>query len=173
MKRVLVLLTIAFMSSAASKDRLALKKYALPNGTTSTATIRFPKDNLRLSIIEGDAQYYGIMRDKSCRSTQTLAFYNAGIGRKNDEKSVILEAGHPVRVLANIAKESTGGYQYERVYQCRNLVEFTPVANKKYVILQTSDNRKIDFSCELAVVEEGSGLPPADFRHLPPPVCDN
>lgn len=172
MKRALVLLTIAFMSCAASKDRLMLKKYVLPSDTTSTAMARFPKDNLRLSVMRGDAQYYGIMRDQSCRSTQKLAFYNAGIGRNNEEKTVALEAGHSVRILANIAKQSYGGYQYENVSGCRNVVEFTPVANKKYVILQTSDDVKTGFSCDLTVTEEASGAVPADFKRLPPPHCD-
>jgi hypothetical protein len=171
MKRVLVLLTIAFMACAASADRLTLNKYILPRDTTSTATARFPKGNLRLSVMRGDAQYYGIMRDQSYRSTQKLAFYNAGIGRNNQEAIVTLEAGHPVKILASIAKQSDGGYRYEQVYRCMNVVGFTPIANKKYVILQSSGATKTDFGCDLAVTDEDSGQSPADVERIPPPAC--
>ncbi len=110
MKRIIVLLFVLQTPVAASEANVSFKKYKLPANGGATATIRFPKGDLHLSINRGDAQYYGVLRGRTCAATQRLMIYDAGIGGNTTEKAVPIEAGHRLRILASIQKQENAGY---------------------------------------------------------------
>lgn len=170
MKRIL-LLPMILLLGAGSDDQLGQKKYVLPAGTTATATMKFLKGNLRLSMMRGDVQYYGLMTEGSCKASKKLITYSGGIGGNTQEKLVPVEAGHKVRLLGTVIKQSDGGYMSERFFSCSNVLEFTPVAGKNYIVTQKTDHISVNFACHMAIVDDQSGAAPDDLSEIPAPSC--
>ena len=170
MKRVFLLLPMVLLISAGSDDQLGLKKY-VPAGGAPTATMKFLKGTLRLSMMRGDVQYYGVMTDASCKASKKLITYSGGIGGNTQEKLVPVEAGHKVRILGTVIKQSDGGYMRENFFSCSNVMEFTPVAGTHYIVTQKTDPVSANFACHMAIVDEAAGAAPDDLAEMPAPSC--
>ncbi|MEG3150729.1 hypothetical protein U1769_12610 [Sphingomonas sp. ZT3P38] len=170
MKRILLLFAVLLTCAAANDTGLGREKYKLLSDSGATATARFPKGNLRLSIMRGDTQYYGVLRGDTCKSAQKLTVYSAGIGGNTTEKVFPIEAGHKLRILASVQKQYYAGYLTESFSTCTRIVEFTPGAGKTYLITQEADAARPDF-CAIGVKEEVSGEAPADLADGPPLSC--
>jgi hypothetical protein len=170
MKRILLLFPALLTTAAASDTGLGREKYNLLTDGGATAIARFPKGNLHLSIKRGDTQYYGVLRGDTCKTAQKLTVYGAGIGGNTTEKSLPIEAGHKLRILASMQKQDYAGYRLERLSTCTRIVEFTPEVGKTYLITQEADASRPDF-CAIGVKEEASGAAPGDVADVPPLSC--
>jgi hypothetical protein len=168
-RRFLLLLAVLAAPASASDDQLGMKKYKVP-ADGATATLRFPKGNLHLSINRGDDQYYGVLQGDTCAAAQRLMIYSAGIGGNTTEKSVPIGAGQRLRILASVEKQASGGYRIENYASCTQIVAFTPEAGKTYLITQEANAAQPNF-CAVTVHEEASGAPPADLAVAPALMC--
>ena len=170
MKRILLLLPVVLTIAAASDTGLGREKYKPPADGGATAIARFPKGNLHLSVMRGDTQYYGVMRGDTCKSAQKLTVYGAGIGGNTTEKTLPIEAGHKLRILASVQKQDYAGLGAERFTTCTRIVEFGPEAGKTYLITQEADASRPNF-CAISVTEEASGAAPGDIAEVPRLLC--
>ncbi len=171
MRHRILLAPLILLTCAGSQTQLGQKKYILPPDQTATATVKFLEGNLRLSMMRGDTQYYGIMPDATCKTARKLITYSGGIGGNTEEKVIPIEAGKPVRIVGSIMKQADGGYMTELFSTCTNLTEFTPQAGSDYIITQIPNAGKPVAVCELKIVEQQSGLAPPDAQVLPAPPC--
>jgi hypothetical protein len=171
MKRFCAVFLVFLSSCAGGPDILGYEKYELRNRANPPAKVEFLKGNLRLSMMRGDAQYYGIKKGPACGESELLITYSGGIGGNTEQKVKEIESGVKTQLIASTHKQAPGGYQTEIFSYCTNLVEFTPIAGKKYNIIQIPDGQNLVRSCELKVVDAESGVEPADLQILPAPVC--
>ena len=172
MKRMLLLLPVLLTVAAASDTGLGREKYKPNADSGATAIARFPKGNLRLSVMRGDTQYYGVLRGDTCTSAQKLTVYSAGIGGNTTEKTLPIEAGHKLRILASVQKQDYVEYRggMERFTTCTRIVEFAPQVGKTYSITQEADASAPNF-CAIGVKEEASGAAPGDLVEVPRLSC--
>lgn len=173
-KRALLTLPIFLALSAASEDQLSRKKYIVPVDTAETATLLFPKGNLKLTIYgPSDAQYYGILNGNACINTQRLIMYNAGIGNNTKEKPVSVAAGKNVSFIATTLKHVsgwTGAGTRDQWNTCTKTFNFTPKSGITYIVHQEPDGSRSDF-CAISVKEQLSGEVPIDFADGPALSC--
>jgi hypothetical protein len=169
MRRFVILVPVLLVLTAANDANLGRQRY-VPAAGQETATAIFPTGNLRLSIRQGDTQYYGVMAGDTCRSAQRLTIYGAGIGGNTTEDSLPIAAGHRLRILASIQKQTAAGVMAQSFLTCTGVVEFTPVAGATYRITQEADSARPSF-CTVAVQESQSGAPPPDLAILQAPRC--
>jgi hypothetical protein len=169
MRRLVILAPVFLLVTAANDTRLGRERYR-PLADQDTATAIFPTGNLRLSIMRGDTQYYGVMVGNTCGSAQRLTIYSAGIGGNTTERSLPVVASQRLRILASIQKQHDAGWRGEAFVTCTGVVEFTPVAGATYRITQEADSASPDF-CTIAVQDSQTGISPPDLSVLQAPQC--
>lgn len=170
MKRTQLLLPVLLATVAASDTNLGTELYKLPPADGATAVARFPTSGLHFAIKRGDSQYYGVLTGSTCNSARRLVIYSGGLFDNKTERSLPIESGHKLRIVASIQKDYDAGYLKTKFVTCTRAVEFTPEAGKTYIIKQQADTVQQDY-CKLNVTEEGSGSPPADIAENAPLKC--
>ena len=171
MKRILAMAAFALLLTGASDDQLSNKKYALPASALSFAKFTFLKNGVRLSMMRGDFQYFGIIEGATCGSTKKLITYSGGIGGNTKEKLVSIASGQRLRIVGAIQKQTNAGYQLELYSNCTNIISFTPLPGHSYFVKQDNQGSGRDLSCTMSIDDAESRSAPPDVIVEASPSC--
>ena len=171
MKRLVCVAAIALMLTGASDNQLSNKKYVPPSGSSGIAKFIFLKNGVRLSMMRGDFQYFGLMDGSTCGSTKKLITYSGGIGGNTEEKLVSIASGNKIRIVGAIQKQTNAGYQMELYSTCTNISSFTPVQGHSYVVRQDNQGSGSVLSCTMSVNDADARATPLDLVVEDAPSC--
>lgn len=96
--------------------------------------------------------------DETCSNKpESIASFSWAGG---SEKDVRFDSGKPIYLLAT-STGAQGGYHTMSMVGCQSIVTFTPAPNATYAV------RQVRHSCQIQVLNVGTGAPPPDIRRIP------